>query len=240
VRGRTASHPHRDVSFDVRAVVTPYYQDDLVTIYHGDCREVLPDLSDRADLVLTDPPYSITQLGRYEEPGGVAGTTDAFWVLPAMRLVARTMAADSFMVSFYGWRQADDFLVAWRACGLRPVGHLVWIKRQWGLGKYVRAKHESAYLLTRGAPKPRAVVADVFDWQREPVKEHPAQKPVGALAPVIDALCSSLVLDPFMGTGATLVAAQQVGRRAVGIEIEERYCEIAARRCSQEVLGLSA
>ena len=218
--------------------MTPYYADDLVTIYHGDCREVLPAIDDRSDLVLTDPPYSVTQLGRYEGDAEVAGTDDAFWVMPAMRAIARSMDVDSFMVSFYGWRLVDDFLVAWRGVGLRPVGHLIWVKRQWGLGRYVRAKHEAAYLLVRGSPRPRRVVADVFDWSREAEKLHPAQKPVAALTPVIEAIGPRLVLDPFMGSGSSVVAARVLGVRSIGIEIEERYCEIAAQRCSQEVLGL--
>lgn len=217
----------------------PYYADDLVTIYHGDCREVLPDLDVRPDLVLTDPPYLVTKIGRHDTGGIVAGMEDSFWILPAFRSIVRVMATDSFLVSFYGWRQVDDFLVAWRGCGLRPVGHLVWVKRQWGLGTFVRGKHESAYLLTKGAPKPRRVVADVFDWQRDSAKVHPTQKPVGALVPLIDALGPSFVLDPFMGSGSTLVAARSAGTRSIGIEIEERYCEIAAQRCSQETLGFS-
>ena len=217
----------------------PYYQDGSVMIYHGDCREVLPEITERPDLVLTDPPYMVSKVGRHDAvDSAVEGMDDPFWILPATQQVYRVMATDAFCVSFYGWRQADHFLFAWRAAGLKPVGHLVWVKRQWGLGSYVRSKHESAYMLVKGTPRPNKVIADVLDWQREPTKEHPTQKPVAALVPVIEAIGPRLVLDPFLGSGSTLMAARTLGVRAIGIEIDERYCEIAARRCSQEVLGL--
>lgn len=225
------------------SALEPYYDDGTVTIYHGDCREILPGLSIRPDLVFTDPPYIVSKVGRHDAvDSDIEGMDDAFWILPAFREVSRVMAKDSFCVSFYSWRQADDFLFAWRACGLRPVGHLVWVKAQWGLGTFVRGKHESGYLLTKGKAKPRKVVADVFDWRREPNKQHPTQKPVAALVPVIDAIGPTLVLDPFMGVGSILLAARQLGIPAVGIEFEERYCEIAAERLGQETfdLGLAA
>lgn len=213
----------------------PYYDSGQLTIYHGDCREVLPNLNERPDLVLTDPPYVVSKVGRHDAPDtAVEGMDDAFWILPAFRAVSRVMATDSFCVSFYGWRHADDFLFAWRACGLRPVGHLVWVKSQWGLGTFVRGKHESAYLLTKGKARPARVVADVFDWKREPIKHHPTQKPVNALVPVIEAIGPKLILDPFMGAGSTLVAAQKLGCRAIGIEIDEAHCATAASRLEQQ------
>lgn len=210
----------------------PYYQDEHVTIYHGDCREVLSEVDHRPDLVLTDPPYLVTKVGRHGSTDVIAGMEDSFWVLPAFREIYRVMTPNAFCVSFYSWRQADDFLHAWRGSGFSIMGHLVWVKRQMGLGTLTRSKHESAYLLTKGSPKPARVVPDVFDWHREPNKEHPSQKPVNALAQVAAALGGTTVLDPFMGAGSSLIAARQIGAQAVGVELDERYCEIAARRLS--------
>lgn len=211
-------------------MTTPYYSDEHVTLYHGDCREVLPHINDRPDLVLTDPPYLVTKVGRHGSGEVIEGMEDAFWVLPAFREVYRVMAPDSFCVSFYSWRQADDFVQAWRGAGFSIMGHLVWVKRQMGLGTLTRSKHESAYLLTKGTPRPARVVPDVFDWQRERIKDHPSQKPVAAMAQVVSAIGPAVVLDPFMGVGSSLVAARQHGARVVGIELDEAYCEKAAER----------
>ncbi len=217
--------------------MTPYYEQDGIVIYHGDCREVL-DYIERPDLVLTDPPYIVSRFGRHGAGDAMAGTDDGYWLLPSFVQTYRAMQKDAFCVSFYSWRNADDMLYAWRAARFDPVSHIVWVKSQMGLGVYTRAKHESAYLLVKGSPKPVKVIPDVIEWRRERDKVHPAQKPVDALIPIIDAFPSSLVLDPFMGAGSSLVAAKQRGRRAIGIEIEERYCEIAAKRLQQAVLPL--
>jgi adenine-specific DNA-methyltransferase len=218
--------------------VRPYYQDASVTLYHGDCRDVL-DGVERPDLVLTDPPYIVSKFGR-GAGSEMVGTDDPYWLLGAFGQIARVMQRDAFCVSFYSWRHVDALLYVWRAVNLEPVGKLVWVKRQMGLGTYVRSKHESAYLLTKGKPKPGRVIPDVLDWQREPVKWHPTQKPVAALVPVIGALSSAIVLDPFAGSGSTLLAARQAGRRAIGIELEEQYCEAAADRLrtAQSALAL--
>lgn len=217
--------------------MTPYYQHEGITIYHADCRDVL-DSVERPDLVLTDPPYIVTQIGRHGTDTQMVGADDPYWILESFVQISRTMQRDAFCVSFYSWRHVDAMLYAWRAANLEPSAHIVWVKRQMGLGRYLRAKHECAYLLTKGAPKPVTVIPDVLDWKRESDKEHPTQKPVASLVPIIEALPSTLVLDPFMGSGSTLIAAKYLGRKAIGIEIEERYCEIAVKRLQQSVLPL--
>jgi site-specific DNA-methyltransferase (adenine-specific) len=80
--------------------------------------------------------------------------------------------------------------------------------------------------------------ADVqrFSWSAHKPTGHPAEKPVALMQWVVSRCLSSVVLDPFMGSGTTLVAAKALGRKAIGVEVDERYCEIAARRLSQEVL----
>jgi len=217
-------------------VIEPYYQDKWVTIYHGDCREILPELPDRPDLVFTDPPYISSQLGRWGKLETMNGTDDYFWVLPSFREISRVMLPDSFLLSFYGWRNADIFLWTWRACGLSPVSHIIWVKNNWGLGQFTRAQHESAYLLVKGKPKPAKVISDVLKWEGERNKDIIAQKPINAVTPLLEALGGTLTLDPFLGSGTTVVACKKLNRRSIGIEIEEKYCEIAANRCRQSVM----
>jgi site-specific DNA-methyltransferase (adenine-specific) len=102
-----------------------------------------------------------------------------------------------------------------------------------------RSRHHSAYLLAKGRPRLfSAAKSDVIEWTREADAVHPCQKPVSALVPLILNFApeNGLVLDPFSGSGSTLLAARECGCRAVGIEIEERYCELSARRLSQRSL----
>jgi hypothetical protein len=145
---------------------------------------------------------------------------------------------NSFCANFYGWPYAEQFLAAWKLFGFRPVSHLVCIKNNIGLGYFSRSQHETAYLLAKGhPPRPEPAVSDVFTWEREPVTYHPAQKPLQVISRLIAAFTGedALILDPFMGSGTTLVAARNLGRRAIGIEIDERYCDIAVQRLAQQV-----
>jgi site-specific DNA-methyltransferase (adenine-specific) len=219
----------------------PYYDQGGVTIYHGDCRTVLPELvAESVDLVLTDPPYLVGYTGRWD--GGLApirGDDDSAWVEPVFRELWRVLRPDTLCVSFYGWPHADLFVATWKAIGFRPVSHLAFVKNTWGLGQFTRSQHETAYLLAKGHPvRPDRAISDTIRWEREPDAFHPNQKPVGALLPLVWAYAEEgqTVLDPFMGSGSTLRAAKDAGCRAIGIEIEERYCERAAQRMEQAVL----
>jgi DNA modification methylase len=219
----------------------PYFENDGVTLYCGDCREILPDLqSESFDMVLTDPPYLVSYSGRWGSDWGVIeGDAEQSWVLPVYRELWRALRPDSLCVSFYGWPSADVFFRAWASSGFRPVSVLVLIKERWGLGYFTRAQHEQAYLLAKGRPrKPEAAISDVLGWDDIGPQFHPNQKPLGALSRLVSSFAveEATILDPFSGSGTTLVAARNLGRRAVGIEIEERYCELAALRLSQQVL----
>ena len=146
---------------------------------------------------------------------------------------------DSFAVVFYGWKHADLFVGTFKALGFRPVSHLAFVKNVWGLGRFTRGQHETAYLLAKGRPKPPPRgISDVIEWERELDAVHPNQKPVAALYPLIAAYAppGGVVLDPFMGSGSTLRAAKDFGLNAIGIEIEERYCRYAALRMRQRIL----
>jgi site-specific DNA-methyltransferase (adenine-specific) len=135
---------------------TPFYRDGGITIYHGDCRDVLPGLQgESVDLVCTDPPYGCSFRGRFDrkhEP--IAGDDELSWVEPVFRQVVRLMRPDTLCVSFYGWPHAETFLAAWKAVGLRPVSHLCFVKNVMGLGRFTRSRHETAFLLATHATWP--------------------------------------------------------------------------------------
>ena len=112
------------------------------------------------------------------------------------------------------------------------------VKETWGLGYYSRSQHEHAYLLAKGRPeKPKTAISDVLEWRHISPQLHANQKPLGAILKLVNCFSpdNGLVLDPFCGSGTTLVAARRLKRRAVGIEIEECFCELADLRLSQEV-----
>src|SRR5262249_45530175 len=156
----------------------------------------------------------------------------------AFRETFRVMQPNSLCVSFYGWPEADVFLGTWKALGFRPVSHFAFMKRM-GLGRYSRSSHETAYLLAKGHPAiPAFAPSDAIELVRESECFHPNQKPVLALLALLTTYSAEgdLILDSFMGSGSTLRAAKDAGCRAVGIEVEERYCEIAAKRLEQEML----
>jgi site-specific DNA-methyltransferase (adenine-specific) len=207
---------------------TPYYSHAGITIYHGDCRDILPHVT--ADVVVTDPPYGMDvdngKLRRIGKPIGYewhgvehAGTE---WMRDVLALGLPTVlfganAYASKLPDYPGWivwdKQADGFAQG-------SPAELAWSNCLTNLRMF--------RLNYRG-----------FTTRDDP-KYHPMQKPVALMAWVLKLaeIPDGIILDPFMGSGTTLVAAKQLGRKDIGIEIEERYCEIAAKRLQQEVLPL--
>jgi DNA modification methylase len=202
------------------------------TVLHGDCVRVMATLeAGSVDFILTDPPY----ITHYRDRSGrtVANDNNAEWLQPAFAQMYRLLKPASFCVSFYGWHKADLFIAAWRAAGFRLVGHIVFRKHYASKVGFLRCEHESAYLLAKGEPPaPLVPVPDVLDWQYTGNRLHPTQKPVEALLPLIEAFTrpGDLVLDPFAGSGSTLVAARTLGRRYLGIELDADYHATACRR----------
>src|SRR5688572_12234870 len=241
----------------------PYYQDDACTLYLGDCREILPSL-ESVDHVITDPPYSqhthakqwigsaLTADGKprvstaHAELGFEALTPDlqAFVCAEARRLSRRWTLAFCDLESIFCWR------AMMLSMGLDYVRACVW------------DKVDSAPQFTgdRPASAAEAIVAGhargAKDWNggggrnvfRHAVnaargaKPHPTTKPEPLMRELVALFTSpnDTVLDPFMGSGTTLVAAKRLGRKAIGIELEEKYCEVAATRLSQGALNLFA
>ena len=205
-------------------MVTPYYSDDLVTIYHGDCREWMP----AADVIVTDPPYGMAY--------------DSGWSGATVANDHDTTTRDAVLDSWPGPALVFGRWSAPRPAATRHV--LIWDKGDWpGMGDLALPwgpSTEEVYVIGTGFVGPRR--GSVIRDPHRPVGTtalHPSQKPVALLARLIEATTGT-ILDPFMGSGSTLVAAKSLGRRSIGIEIEERYCAIAAQRCSQEVLGLTS
>jgi DNA modification methylase len=202
--------------------MTLYYQDDLVTIYHGDCREWMPE----ADVIVTDPPYGIAAKWVGGRGHGWAKARDEGVLRNEWDGEPASM--DFLMPLIYG---KPALVWGGNHFPLPPSrGWLVWNKPE---RNFTLAEAELAWTN-------RDAVVRVYDDHRsDPDRKHPTQKPVGLMRWCIGLMPPGTILDPFMGSGSTLVAAKSLGRKSIGIEIEERYCEIAAQRCSQEVLGLT-
>jgi len=205
------------------------------TIIKGDCLDILPQLGDRSvGFILTDPPY----ITRYKSRDGrtVPNDDNDAWLKPAFAEMHRVLDRDSFCVSFYGWPKADRFMQAYRAAGFRVVGHLMFPKRYASSTRFLRYQHESAHLLAKGYPRqPEKPIGDVIEWQYTGNKLHPTQKPLSVLLPLVEtfSLPSGLVLDPFAGSGSTLLAAKRLGRSYLGIELDAQYHAIAGKRLEQ-------
>lgn len=239
--------------------MVPYFDRDGITIYHGDALTVLHAMEPlSADCVLTDPPYSSGT--RREGAKGVRKamnrtieddewftsdclTTDGFvWLMRGAALEwKRHLIPGGHALSFIDWRMALPLANAIESADLRKLGMLVWDKTYFGMGHYFRNQYELILHFTNGRSRPpyRRDVGNVL--RRPPVKDgdNPTQKPIPLLAELLSVVCppGGLVLDGFMGSGSTLVAARNLGMRAVGVEIDERYCEIAAKRLEQQVLS---
>jgi DNA modification methylase len=205
------------------------------TIIHGDCLNVLPTLlTGSANLILTDPPYLVNFTAR--DGRTVPNDDNDRWLKPAFAEMYRVLTDGAFCVTFYGWPSADKFLTAYRAAGFRVAGHFVFPKRYTSKTRFVRYQHECAHLLVKGTPWLRDdTIGDVIDWTYSGNKLHPTQKPISVLMQLIEAFSApgDLVLDPFAGSGSTLAAARMLGRRWLGVELDQKYHGIATQRMGQ-------
>ncbi len=192
----------------------PYYSDDFVTLYLGDCREVTEWLE--ADVLITDPPYP-NNAGHFDDAIGAARQALGMWsrkqALVFWSELEHPPVVDPELVAVHIWHRSN--------VNGRP--------------------YEPCYEY-RSGPKRRSLVlrhAAVFDGAGPGCAEylgHPTQKPMPLMARFIEQADAGTVADPFAGAGSTLRAAKDAGRKAIGVELEERYCEIAARRLAQGVL----
>ena len=224
---------------------TPYYDDGQITIYLGDCRDVLPLVP--AATVISDPPYGV---GVPYGPGYDDARADYWpWMrecVAAMRLAAPVVAFThrvTAIAELPGW----DWVAVWNKGGSYGprVGNSP-IVAGWepillyGIHSIGVGGHGLPDVITVHPEPSRNVMDGAIGREKWKVEQvgHPVPKPVGLYRRLVESLSpgGGTVLDPFMGSGTTLRAAKDLGRRAIGIEIEERYCEIAVKRLAQEVL----
>lgn len=212
---------------------TPYYQDDHVTLYHGDCREILPSL-DRPDLILTDPPYGLGQ-----KWAGGGGTSRSSWRFDPAE--ARAWDGHTVDDAVELLPDAADRVVIWGGnyYGLPPSRcWFVWDKKQ--NDQWTTAQAEMAW--TNLDRPVRVFRMSQVEAHTDMGKVHPTQKPIRLMTWCIAMAdreeTADLILDPFAGSGTTLRAAKDAGRKAIGIELSEHYCELIVDRLAQEVLPL--
>lgn len=242
----------------------PYYSEQAVDLYLGDCREILPDLDQSFALCVADPPYGDTSLKWDVWPDGwpaaVASYVQSMWCFGSVR-----MFGDHWPEITDSWTYSQDII--WKKHNgsgfhndrFRRVhdNALFWYQGRWSdvykapeftndaVKKTVRRKERpthtgeianSTYTSEDGGPRLATSVIEVRSMHGKAI--HPTEKPLGILEPLIryGSPIGSTILDPFAGSGSSLVAAVANGRRAVGIEKDEAYCEAIARRLEQGML----
>lgn len=215
----------------------PYYEDDLVTLYHGDCMlNEGGDWLEDGDVLVTDPPYGIdyrSNAQRVSMARSIHGDKDT-----TARDKVLELWGDQPALVFGTWRierpTATRQLLIWDTKGALGMGamDLPW-----------KPAHQEVYVLGKGFEGPRTT--DVLRFA--PVQAmasngrlHPHEKPIALMAELIRKCPGEYVVDPFAGSGSTLVAAKQESRHAIGVEINEEYCEIAAKRLSQDLLDFGS
>jgi hypothetical protein len=212
-----------------RRGLKPYYEDAAVTLYHGDCREILAWLE--GDVMVSDVPYGVAYESGKDAalPRSIAGDEDT-----SLRDWSLSVWGDRPALVFGSWRRprpaATKMVLVWDTKGALGMGDL---SLPW------KPAHQEVYVLGSGFVGHRGT--DVL--VHAPVQSmaangrvHPHEKPVPLMRDLIAKCPPGVIVDPFAGSGPTLRAAKDLGRRAIGVEIDEGYCEQVARRLSQEVL----
>jgi len=193
--------------------VKPYYQDDHCTIYHGDCRDILPELP-KVDLVLTDPPYPDYLADEYNYKSDGIDFLKTFKCKQFIFWSAREPLPLDF-TAIHIWNK-------------NPSNHGAQYERIFERNGGEHYKVHTFYMVNSTVAA--NMTGDEFN-------EHPSQKPIKLFRTLIESpKTEGLILDPFMGSGTTLRAAKDLNRKSIGIELEEKYCEIAVKRLQQEVM----
>ncbi len=221
-----------------------FYQDDWATIYCGDCRDILPLLKP-VDLVLTDPPFFMPAVHyqsrvNWQRSWGDTSILKCFWSVICDDITKILKNTGHFLT----FCNHESYPVFYPEMYIRFdfLKSLVWDKGHVGLDRMWRNQHEliiAARWDTAIFNEDGKLRADILKFSTTPSanRDHPVEKPSLLLEALIEPTTkeNQIILDPFMGSGTTLVAAKNLNRKSIGIEIEEKYCEIAVKRLKQEV-----
>lgn len=237
-------------------MIKPYYSEGNITIYHGDCLDILMDAppSFVFDAVIGDPPYCSGGRNQQQARQTFEKSGRSEWFLTDqmgsdsytwwMRMIAGWLfmraSVGAHLYLFTDWRQYSNLTTAVETKGWTLRNCIVWDKAEGGaMGSFWRNNHEWIPVFSKGPPTPLPDGSFFNTWRgvKPHSDEHPTVKPLGLMTKLVRA-SSGTVIDPWMGEGTTLVAAKQLGRPAIGIELIERYCELAANRLRQGVLAL--
>lgn len=214
-------------------MLKPYYDKDGITIYNADCLKVMKQFEDKSfDLVLTDPPYGLKQdKGSRKYGKSPRKEYDGSWdnITPSKDYFDKMLRVGKMVIIFGGNLFTDKLPVS---------GHWIfWDKKGGILFDNPFSDGELAWTSIFKKPIKKYEVIQQGFVTEEKDRWHPTQKPVSLFSQIIqDYRESDTILDPFMGSGTTLVAAKHLGRKAVGIEISEKYCETAVNRLKQDLL----
>lgn len=217
--------------------VSIYYQDEHVTLYHGDCTEITEWLT--ADVLVTDPPYGVNHSTHGKNAPIVKGEARTGRSAKRVLTIEHTMVRDT-AIALWAPRPAIVF-GSWRAP--RPLDtrfRLVWDKVIPGMGGVGVWKPQDEEVYVVGDwPNPRTISrtdSNVLRFKALRGKmrpDHPTPKPVDLMEYLIERSPAGTVADPFAGSGATLLAAKNLGRKSIGVEMEEQYCELIATRLTE-------
>lgn len=219
----------------------PYYEDDFVTLFHGDCLEQTQWLD--ADVLVTDPPYGISWLTR----GSYGGKANNKGLVKQKNVIANDENSDIRDEILIQWGKKPAIVFgSWKVDKPKStIQRLIWHKAGMPPGPLNAAfmsQDEEIYIIGEGFIKsspPLRSVIKTTEHRPQAVSQigHPTPKPVGLMEILIARCPDGVIADPFAGSGATLIAARNLGRKAVGVELEEKYCEIIATRLSQQAFN---
>lgn len=225
----------------------PYHETELGKLYHGDCLEIMPQL-EPVDLVLTDPPYNISNQSKsnFHMNKGIVKLDYAWDNFEITRFSIITDKINSgSVVVFIDNKEVTKWWKILKTAGMKPKQNIYWWKRNKGINprKNFNSTIESAVFATKnkyiwngGGCTGNLFIEQICELNYPPNNFHPTQKPKSLFIWLVDLLTEekSIVIDPFIGSGTTAIACERLKRRWIGIEIEEKYCEIAAKRIEAE------
>lgn len=222
---------------------TPYYSDEHATLYHGDALDVLSGISS-AGCVIVDPPYHMA-------PNTVRGMDDgaASSVATPVKLLTETfqhayriLPIGGAAFVFCDWRRGPDVTYLATISGLRISTCVAWTRTRAGTGGMFRGAWDPIYVASKGVPtaKDRAAIRNTVCADHPTGKEHPYEKPGEVWDHLMSRLPPTVVLDPFAGSCTSALGARRNGHKWIGVEVDERHCENAARRLSAGVLDFGA